>query len=63
MWELVILYGISWAGAGGQKYETMPDKETCIQVLEVMKVQENGTLVTNGNGKQVIMYCRPKGSY
>ena len=60
IWELVIIFGISWAGAGGQRHSDMPDKETCFMALESAKININGTLVTGENGDVVIAFCRPK---
>jgi len=60
MWELIIIYGITWAGAGGQRTNQMPDRETCFMALESAKLNVNGTLVTGQDGDVVIAYCRPK---
>jgi len=60
MWELVVLYGITWAGAGGGRVETMPDKQTCYEVLERLSVTKGGRYVEGEKGEIVISYCRPK---
>ena len=60
MWELIIIYGITWAGQGGYIESPMPDKETCIMALDHAKININGTLVTGQDGDVVIAFCRPK---
>ena len=60
MWELIIIFGITWAGAGGSVTSNMPDKETCIMALDHAKININGTLATGQDGDVVIAFCRPK---
>ena len=60
MWELVIIFGISWAGAGGQRTNEMPDKQTCIMALDHAKININGSYATAQDGDVVIAFCRPK---
>jgi len=60
MWELVIVYGITWAGAGGYYHSEMPDKETCFYALEQTKININGKYVAGEDTDVVIAFCRPK---
>ena len=60
MWELVIFMGISWAGIGSASYNPMPDKDTCFQALDSMKIN-NGTVGSHTSGeasKSNIAFCR-----
>lgn len=59
MWELVVIFGITWAGAGGERHSQMPDKETCIMALNQMKINTNGHLATVSDADVVIAYCKP----
>ena len=61
MSELVVLYGINWAGAGGVTQSVMPDKETCIMALDHSKINISGKLATGQDSDVVIIFCRPKG--
>lgn len=60
MWELVLYMGISWAGIGQASVNTMPDKETCFQSLETMKINNGvvGQQSSGEAGKSIVAFCR-----
>lgn len=59
MFMLVICAGISWAGCGNASAARFPDEASCHRALQTMVVQQNGQAATNGNGRQMLAYCRP----
>ncbi len=58
IWTLVILYGITWAGPGGSNYVEYPDKASCYEALNNMRI--TGQSQQSGDDdEQVIAYCKP----
>lgn len=59
VWVLVILYGISSWGAGGQKHIEFPDKKSCYEALKHMRI--TGQEQRSGDDdEQVVAFCKPK---
>jgi hypothetical protein len=62
MYELFLCVGITWAGCGASLITPFPgptSRADCYAALEAMRVDTNATLATNGNGRQLVAYCRP----
>lgn len=61
MWELVVYMGITWAGVSQASVNPMPDKTTCFEVLNNMKINQTvGGQSSVEKGNSVIALCRPK---
>ena len=58
-WQLFIVYGITWAGAGGVHVATYPSEESCYRALSTMRVNDS-PVAESAQKKTVIAYCKPK---
>lgn len=59
VWTLIVVFGITGWGAGGQKISYFPDKASCYEALENLRV--SGQSRTAGDDdEQVIAYCSPE---
>lgn len=58
VWVLVLIYGISSWGAGGYREVPYPNKESCYEALNAIRItgqnQEAGD-----DDEQVIAFCKP----
>ncbi len=60
IWVLTIVYGITWAGAGGAMHHEFPSEDSCYRALKEMKIA--GAPIESQNRRDTIAYCRPKGA-
>lgn len=56
MYELVLCIGITWAGCGTWDIIKLPNKESCFENLDHVKIGSSGS---QGQTK-ALAYCRPQ---
>lgn len=59
IWILVVIFGVTGFGAGGRDRVEYPDKESCYEALNSMRI--TGQRQTRGeDDEQVIAFCYPE---
>lgn len=56
MYELVLCIGITWTGCGSQEIVKFPDKDSCFENLDHVKLGGSN----NQGQSKTLAYCRPE---